>query len=126
VSEAFRTLSFQHRFASGALCKIVVALEQAKTNTFRPHFVWNGRSCKRRELVRWIVGVFQIVSTRSGVPMGDCFPREDGSETWLFEPGQRPRRLARQSEPCRNLFIALVIACEAKVAIEGDRGESTK
>jgi hypothetical protein len=96
VSEAFRTLSFQHRFASGALCKIVVALEQAKTNTFRPHFVWNGRSCKRRELVRWIVGVFQIVSTRSGVPMGDCFPREDGSENVAFRTRATPAK-ARQA-----------------------------
>jgi hypothetical protein len=31
---------------SDALCKIVVDLEQAKTNTFRPHFVWNGRGHK--------------------------------------------------------------------------------
>ena len=56
-SEGPQVLQFQHRFRSGALCKVVVDLEQIRNNMFTPHFEWNGRSCKRRELVQWIVGV---------------------------------------------------------------------
>jgi hypothetical protein len=118
-SEGPQVLRFERRFRNGALCRLKVDLAEVRTNTFRPHFVWSGRACKRRELVQWIVGVFQVVSTRTGVSMGYCFPWKNGeSETWLFDPGQRPRRLARQSEPCRNPFAAFVIALDAKVAIE--------
>jgi hypothetical protein len=123
VSEAQQVLSFVRRFRSGARRSIAVDLEQIRNHAFTPNFVWSGRSCKRRELVQWIVGVFQVVSTRAGVPVGYCFPWKNGeTETWLFEPGQRPRRLARQSEPCLNLLTALVIGLEAKVAIESDKG----
>jgi hypothetical protein len=114
-----RTLSFQHRFRSGALCSLEVDLAEVRINRFRPHFKWSGRSYKRRELVRWIVGVFQVVATRAEVPIVYVFSAKNGeSESWLCDPGQRPRRLPKESEPCHNSFNALVLALKAKVVTE--------
>jgi hypothetical protein len=60
VSEAPQTLTFKHRFRSGALCRVAVDLEAVRNGTFRPHFVWNGRGHEPRELIAWV--------TRAGVP----------------------------------------------------------
>jgi hypothetical protein len=58
-----------------------------------------------------------------GRAVGYCFPWENGeTETWLCEPGQRPRRLVKQAEPCRNAFSAFVIALEANVATQSNKG----
>jgi hypothetical protein len=41
-------LRFKRWFRTGALCGLEVDLAEVRTNTFRPHFVWNGRGHKPR------------------------------------------------------------------------------
>jgi hypothetical protein len=106
MSEAPQILSFQHRFASGALCKIVVDLGQVKTNTFRPHFVWNGRGHKPRELIAWVTEIFQIVATRTGVPIMYVFSHNSGrTETWLCAPDERRDGSRAKMNPAGIRFL---------------------
>jgi hypothetical protein len=119
VSEAPQTLPFEHRFRSGALCSLEIDLAEVRTNTFRPHFVWNGRGHKPRELIAWVTEIFQVVATRTGVPIMYVFAYDSGrTETSACAPDEKPRRIARKDEPCRNPVSALVFAMTARVASE--------
>ena len=67
MSEAPQTLSFQHRFASGALCEVQIDLEAVRDNTFEPRFRWKGRKHKVLEFISWVLSVFATVADRAGV-----------------------------------------------------------
>jgi hypothetical protein len=91
-----QTLTFRHRFRSGSLCKVAIDLEAVRANTFRPHFHWNGRTHKAREFIGWVRSVFATVCERAQVPVLWCFVHRSGvSETWVFAPGEKPRRIKR-------------------------------
>jgi hypothetical protein len=50
MSTGPQTLSFQHRFASGALCKLTVDLATVKAGEFQPRFIWSGRHVPETEI----------------------------------------------------------------------------
>ena len=56
---------------------------------------------KVREFIRWVLSVFAEVASRTGVPIVWHFVhRGNGAiETWLLEPGAKPRRIAKADEP---------------------------
>jgi hypothetical protein len=120
VSEGPQTLSFQHRFRSGALCKLTVDLASVKAGTFRPTLVWSGRPpSKKRELITWTLSVFASVANRAQAFVRFSFWNEPGrSETWDCRPGERPRRIKREEEPCRNLVSAIMATAIGRVASE--------
>ena len=118
-----RRLRFAHRFKSGALCEVEIDLEAVRDNTFTPCFRWNGRKHKVREFISWVLSVFGIVADRKGVPVLWCFVhRGNGAtQTWLFEPGERPRRIAKAEEPSCNPASAIIIAARANFATQCER-----
>jgi hypothetical protein len=120
VSEGPQTLSFQHRFRSGALCKLTVDLASVKAGTFRPTLVWSGRPpSKKRELITWTLSVFASVANRAQASVRFSFWHEPGrSETWDCRPGERPGRIKREEEPCRNLVSAIMATAIGRVASE--------
>ena len=67
------SLTFAHRSKSGALCTISIDLEKVRNGTFRPDFIWHGRSHKPRELIAWVTEIFQVVAARTGIPSCMCF-----------------------------------------------------
>jgi hypothetical protein len=115
MSQAGRVLRFAHRFRSGALCEIEVDLEAVRHNSFTPHFRWRGTIHKAHELIAWVRSVFAEVASRTGVPIVWCFVRRGSgsSETWLFPPNERPRRIA-------NAASAIVLTASAKFATQSD------
>jgi hypothetical protein len=116
-----RRLRFVNRFKSGALCEVEIDLEAVRDNSFTPRFRWKGRKHKVREFISWVLSVFAIVADRTGVPVVWCFMRGNGvSETWLFEPRERPRRIAKADEPCRNVASAIMLAATAKFATQSE------
>ena len=106
---AARILKFTHRFKSGALCEVEIDLEAVRDNSFTPHFRWRGTTHKAHEFICWARDVFGIVANRAGVPVLWCFVhRGNGAtETWIFEPGERPRRIAKAEEPSCNPASAI-------------------
>ena len=121
-------LQFAHRFKSGALCEVEIDLEAVRANTFTPSFRWNGRKHKVRELIAWVRSVFAEVASRTGVPIVWCFVRRGSgsSETWLFPPNERPRRIAKADEPSQNAASAIVLAATAKFATRSETGGGEK
>ena len=118
-----QTLTFRHRFGSGSLCEVTIDLEAVRANTFRPHFCWNGRTHKAREFIGWVRSVFATVCERAQVPVLWCFVHRSGvSETWVFAPGEKPRRIKRSDEPSCNPAVALVLAASVKFATQCERG----
>ena len=67
--------------------------------------------------------VFATVADRAGVPVVWCFVhRGNGAtETWIFEPGEKPRRIAKAEEPCCNPASALMFAASAKFATQSEK-----
>ena len=130
-----RHLRFAHRFKSGALCEVEIDLEAVRDNRFIPHFRWRGRThssdngpesrpCKAREFICWARDVFEIVADRAGVPVLWCFVhRGNGAtETWIFAPGEKSRRIAKADEPSQNPAAASIIAASVKFATQCERG----
>src|SRR6478736_5112413 len=109
-SEGPQILRFKHRFRNGALCSLEVDLATVKAGAFRPRFVWSGpRPSKVRELIAWTLSVFATVANRAQASVLFSFWHEPGrSETWECRPGERPRRIKREDEPCRNLSSAIM------------------
>jgi hypothetical protein len=119
---AARIFDFRPPVKSGALCTISIDLEKVRNGTFRPDFIWHGRSHKPRELIAWVTEIFQVVAARTGIPFVYVFSRDSGrTETWLFGPGERPRRIARKDEPSQNPVSAFVLALTGLVATDSDR-----
>jgi hypothetical protein len=119
------SLTFAHRFKSGALCTISIDLEKVRNGTFRPNFIWNGRRHRPRELIAWVTEIFQVVAVRTGVPFMYVFSGDSGrTETWIFSPGEKPRRIARKDEPSQNPVSAFVLALTGLVATDSDRKAS--
>ena len=118
-----RRLRFAHRFKSGALCEVEIDLEAVHDNSFTPHFRWNGRKHKAREFISWVLSVFATVADRTEVPVIWCFVhRGNGAiESWIFEPGEKPRRIAKAEEPCCNPASALMFAATAKFATQSEK-----
>ena len=116
-------LRFAHRFKSGALCEVEIDLEAVRDNTFTPRFRWQGRKHKVREFISWVLSVFATVADRAGVPVIWCFVhRGNGSsETWVFEPNKKPRRIVKAEEPCRNAAAAILFAATAKVVTQCEK-----
>ena len=121
---AARILKFTHRFKSRALCQVEIDLEAVHDNSFTPCFRWRGTTHKAREFICWARSVFGIVANRPGVPVLWCFVhRGNGAtESWIFEPGARPRRIAKADEPSSSPASAFVIAAAAKFATQYERG----
>ena len=117
-----RRLRFVNRFKSGAPCEVEIDLEAVRDNSFTPRFRWKGRKHKVREFISWVLSVFGIVADRTGVPVLWCFVhRGNGAtQTWLFEPGERPRRIAKAEEPSSNPASAIIIAATAKFATQSE------
>jgi hypothetical protein len=115
-----RRLRFAHRFKSGALCEFEIDLEAVRDNSFTPHFRWNGRKHKVREFISWVLSAFATVADRAGVPVIWCFVHQGNgaTETWLFEPGEKPRRIAKAQEPSCNPASAIMVATTAKFATQ--------
>ena len=120
MGEGPQILTFQHRFKSGALCKLTVDLASVKAGKFRPHFVWSGRPpSKKPELIAWTLGVFATVANRAQASIRYTFCHEPGRcETWDCRPGERPRRIKREDEPCRNLAAAIMASAIGQVAVQ--------
>jgi hypothetical protein len=120
------SLTFAHRFKSGALCRLTVDLATVKAGTFRPTLVWSGRPpSKKRELIAWTLDVFVTVANRAQASIRYSFWREPGrSETWDCRPGERPRRIKREAEPCRNVASAIMAAAIA--AWQSDPGRAKR
>ena len=116
-------LRFRHRFQAGALCELEIDLDAVRDNSLVPHFKWNGTKHRPRELITWISAVWREVANRTGVPIVWCFVhRGNGAtETWIFEPGGRPRKIAKAEEPCCNPASALVFAVAAKFATQSEK-----
>ena len=120
-SEGPQVLHFRHRFGSGSLCTIAIDLEKVRNGSFQPRFMWNGRAHKPREFIDWATEIFQIVAARTGVPFVYVFSLDSGrTETWVFSPGQKPRRIARKNEPCRNPVSAFVLALTGLVVTDSE------
>jgi hypothetical protein len=119
-SEGPQVLRFKHRFRNGALCRLEADLATVKAGAFRPRFVWNGpRPSKVRELIAWTLTVFATVADRAQASVFFSFWHEPGrSETWECRPGERPRRIARKDEPCRNLASAIMAGAIGRVAVQ--------
>ena len=100
-SEGPQTLSFQHRFKSGALCKLTVDLASVKAGKFRPTLVWSGRPpSKKRELITWTLSVFATVANRAQASIRYSFWHEPGrSETWDCRPENGPDGLNGKRNP---------------------------
>ena len=120
MGEGPQILKFQHHFKSGALCKLTVDLASVKAGTFRPTLVWSGRPpSKVRELVTWTLSVFATVANRAQASVRFSFWHEPGrSETWDCRPGERPRRIKWEDEPCRNLASAIMATAIGRVAVQ--------
>ena len=119
-----RGLRFAHRFKSGALCEVEIDLEAVRANSFTPHFRWRGTTHKAQEFICWARDVFRIVANRAGVPVMWCFVHRGSgaTETWLFKPGEKPRRIAKAEEPSCNAASATIIAATAKLATQSETG----
>jgi hypothetical protein len=119
-SEGPQILRFKCRFRNGALCSLEVDLATVKAGAFRPRFVWSGpRPSKVRELIAWTLSVFATVANRAQASVRLSFWREPGrSETWECHPGERPRRIKREDEPCRNLAAAIMATAIGRVAVQ--------
>jgi hypothetical protein len=120
MGEGPQILKFQYRFKSGALCKLTVDLATVKAGKFRPTLVWSGRPpSKKRELITWTLSVFATVANRAQASIRYTFWHEPGrSETWDCSPGERPRRIKREAEPCRNLASAIMATAIGRVAVQ--------
>jgi hypothetical protein len=119
---AGRVLRFTHRFRSGAWCEIEIDVEAVRDNSFTPHFRWRGTTHKAHEFICWARDVFRVVANHAGVPVMWCFVHRGSgaTETWLFKPGEKPRRVAKADEPCRNAAAAIVLAATAKFATQSE------
>jgi hypothetical protein len=119
-SEGPQILRFKHRVRNGALCSLEVDLATVKAGKFRPQFIWSGpRPSKVRELIAWTLSVFATVANRAQASVLYSFWHEPGrSETWECRPGERPRRIARKDEPCRNLASAIMATAIGRVAVQ--------
>jgi hypothetical protein len=114
-------LRFRHRFQAGSLCELEIDLDAVRDNSLVPHFRWSGTKHRPRELITWISAVWTEVARRTGVPVVWCFVHSNKStETWLFKPGQKPRRIAKAEEPSCNPASAIIIAATAKFATQSD------
>lgn len=117
-----RRLRFGHRFKSGALCEIAVDLDAVRAYSFRPHFIWNGHSHKPREFITWAKEIFRIVSARAGTRVVYVYSYRNGeSESWIFEPNQRPQRMPKKYEPSVNPASALLVTLYAQRAKESNK-----
>jgi hypothetical protein len=118
--EGPQVLQFQHRFRSGALCRLTVDLATVKAGAFRPRFVWSGRRpSKGRELIAWTLSVFATVASRAQASILFSFWHRPGrSETWMCRPGERPQRIKREDEPCQNLVSAIMATAVGRVAVQ--------
>jgi hypothetical protein len=119
-SEGPQTLRFKHRFRNGALCSVEVDLATVKAGKLRPEFIWSGqRPSKVRELIAWTLTVFETVVNRAQTSVRYSFWSKPGrSETWDCRPGERPRRIKREEEPCRNLVSAILATAVGRVAVQ--------
>jgi hypothetical protein len=119
-SEGPQVLRFKHRFRNGALCRLEADLATVKAGAFRPRFVWSGpRPSKKREFIAWTLSVFATVASRAQASVRFSFWHEPGrSETWDCRPGERPRRIKREDEPCRNLVSAIMATAVGRVAVQ--------
>lgn len=88
--------------------------------TFRPEFVWSGRPpSKVRELIAWTLRIFAMVANRAQTPVVYSFWHEPGrSGTWVCRPGERPQRIKREDEHCRNLASAIMATAIDQVAVQ--------
>ena len=123
MREPSQILHFQHRFHSGMLCSIDINLEEARTGSLRPNFVWNGPRPKTREFIAWGTHVFSTLAARVGKTILYCYVHSNGqTETWIHEPNFRPRRIRREHEPCRNIVSALTVALVSTPTIDTQGG----
>jgi hypothetical protein len=114
-------LKFAHRFQAGSLCELEVDLNAVRDNSLVPHLRWHGTKHRPRELITWISAVWREVASRTGRPIVWCFVHPNKStETWIFEPGEKPRRIAKAEEPSCNTASAIVLAAFAKPAIQSE------
>jgi hypothetical protein len=118
-SEGPQVLRFEHSYRNGALCSLEVDLATVRAGTFRPQFIWSGqRPSKMRELIAWTLSVFATVANHAQASVRFSFWREPGrSETWDCRPGERPQRIKREDEPCRNLATAIMATAIGRVAV---------
>jgi hypothetical protein len=121
MSAGLQTLTFQHRFRSGALCQIEVNLAEVKSGTFTPNFTWRGHGHKPREMIAWVLSAFRIVANRTGERIVHVFIDDDlKTETWVIPPNEKPRRIAQKAEPGKALAAAMAVAALAKFATQQD------
>jgi hypothetical protein len=115
-------LRFQHRFQAGSLCELEIDLDAVRDNSLVPHFRWKGTKHRQRKLITWISAVWREVASRTGVPIVWCFVYPNRStESWVFEPGEKPRRIAKADEPSQNPASAIIIAATAKFATQSEK-----
>lgn len=99
MGEGPQILTFLHRFKSEALCKLTVDLATVKA--------------------AWTLSVFADVANRAQASVLFSFWHRPGrSETWECRPGERPLRIKREDEPCRNLASAIMATAIGRVAVQ--------
>jgi hypothetical protein len=90
------TLRFEHRFASGAVCRTWIDVDAVggAGSGFVPRFFWSGAKAGREELVAWLGEVFTEVADHVGALLAfTTVPPHFGTgggrrEIWLCMPGR--------------------------------------
>ena len=114
VSEEAQTLRFQHRFRSGAICSIAFDLEEARTGSLKPNFVWNGSRPKNTRIHR--LGTTD--SPRSPSASGRRSSIATSTRTVRPRLGSMNRMSAR-AEQNKNLNPAAISLSTLAVALVG-------
>ena len=91
-----RIRTFRHRFRGGVRAEVVVDLEEHRTEN--PSFVctWEGKPTRRilEEYKRWTLMIEGTIANEINRTLMHVFMLWDGKyETWLFVPGEAPKRL---------------------------------
>jgi hypothetical protein len=89
------TLRFEHRFASGSVCRTWIDVDAVGSAGFVPRFFWTGAKVGPQELVAWLGEVFTEVADRAGALLAFTTVPECGSRRaiWVCMPGRsKPER----------------------------------
>jgi len=90
-----KTLTFRHRFRSGALCEMTVRLFANGMPAGVPSYTWNGPVPKLQgERLDWELNCFRVIAERTGTTTFYGAYLSNGQiKTWRCDPHQKPKRV---------------------------------